>query len=249
MIDVLIGFVGVMLVLCLLVVILAGLILRRHDRWAGQGTLITFLVALAVAFLFQVSTPKLLEELSTDRDAQAETLKFSVAHFTKENDIGVLVVDEHKVIATAVKKFQTAHEDIKAIQGFTGQGRTGRWYNAYQMADQIKLATTSHDEVLAKSLATEFRELAAEERHASDRELRKYRAARKEALTRIQIGVWNRGLAFYVESPSTTKQKNAIKRILTLDFPFMNLQVANILGTLVTALLLSFTARRFGVSP
>jgi hypothetical protein len=246
MVDVLIGFVGVMLVLCLLVVIIARFILGRSAPGIGNGPRTTFLVALAVAFSFQVSVPKLLEELSTDRAAQAETLKFKVAHFTKMSDTGVLVVDQNKVVATSLKKFQTEHSDVEVIQGYTEQGRSGRLYTGWQMAEQLKLAVANEDEVLAESLRAEFLEVVAEERRVSDRELRKYRIAKQEALARINIGVWNKGMNFYAESPSATKQKNAIKRLLTLDFPFMNLQVENFLGTLVTALLLGFSAQRLG---
>ena len=101
MLDMVIGYAGIMALLGLLVVIVVRLILMRSSGEGGASTgkvvRTTALVAFAVAFLFQVSTPKLLEELTEDRAAESDVQRFKVAHITKMGEAGVLVIDQEKI--------------------------------------------------------------------------------------------------------------------------------------------------------
>ena len=257
MVGVFVGFAGVMLILSLLVVILVRLIPKSGGSSDGDNErkqrLYTVVVALAVAGIFQVSTPKLLEELSTDRVAQAETFKFSLGPLAKVSDSGALVVDQQKIVSTSLKKFKKTHADVQPIQGLTVKGRGTQAFSEWQVAEMIKIAVQDEDADLAEAMRVEFLLVVEQERYWSDKELVRYQYKSKEALARINMGIWSRGFEFYVEIPSQTKQKGALKRIVTLDFPFMNVQAENVLGVLFTALLLSVFApmcrRRFQGNP
>jgi len=257
MIGVFVGYIGVMLVLSLLVVVLVQLYLRRYPESVGDAGerkvfRVTLVVSLAVAFAFQASTPKLLEELSTDRDAQENLFRYSVAHFTKVSDAGVLVVDQAKVVGNALVKFQKAHPEEQFIQNLgaiTSDGTPLATYLVIHHIDAMGIAIdrqtgrTAIDAEKVESLKAEFLALVVNERYVSVKDILKYQVEKERALPKINIGVWGRNLDFYVERPSRTKSKSAIKRVLTLDFPFANVQVENVLGTFVTALLLGYATR------
>ena len=179
--------------------------------------IVSVVCALLVAAVFQVSTPDLLQELSTDPQLRAQYVESAeqLRHSAQTSLDRLAPYDD--VSDEALRQLQEKHPELAAkLEEASGQGKSKR--DVLAELDLILSDLPERRQAILQEYETVLDELYQEQNQAALDELR---SATGE-LAKLNIEPWARGRQFYV----------------TRD----GIQWQNVFGVLLTALLLTFGA-------